>query len=246
MGHLGSILIADDEETFRQSTAYLLQQQGYRCDCAADGPEALRMFRRSSYDLLVADIRMPGNNDLTLIRQVQETTGGMPVILVTGYPSVETATRSVPLPVVAYLTKPVGFADLLGHVKAVMDRSRTKRLAEKTLEMVEDCGGRLRELVQNLGGARKLEGRVHLADNLEAATLSLAECCQAVQRLHASIVGEGTPPDACRLHNCSRLKTLESAVQEAIDAIESTKNSFKSKELGNLRHRLQQVLGQPK
>ncbi len=246
MEHLGTILIADDEETFRQSTAYLLRQRGYRCDSAADGFEALDMLHAGGYDLLVADIKMPGNDDLGLVQKVQETTGGLPVILVTGYPSVETATLSVPLPVVAYLTKPIGFEDLVGHVKGVMDRSRTKRLAEKTLEMVEACGGRLRELVQSLGGARKLEGRVHLAENLEAATMSLAECCQAVHRLHASVAGGRTTGDACRLHNCSRLKALESAVQEAIDTIERTKNSFKSKELGGMRHRLEQVLGQSK
>ena len=94
MASLGSILIADDEDTFRQSTAYLLQQRGYKCDCAADGPEALRLFQSNHYDLLVADIHMPGNQDLGLIRRAQQVTGGMPVILVTGYPCLETATRS--------------------------------------------------------------------------------------------------------------------------------------------------------
>ena len=54
MQSIGNILIADDEDTFRRSTAYLLQEQGYACDCASDGAEALQLFHRNSYDLLVA------------------------------------------------------------------------------------------------------------------------------------------------------------------------------------------------
>lgn len=244
MATLGSILIADDEDTFRQSTAYLLEQRGYLCDCAADGHEALGMFRKNHYDLLVADIHMPGNDDLGLIRRAQEMTGGMPVILVTGYPSVETATRSVPLPVVAYLTKPVDFDELCGNVEAVMGQSRTKRLAEKTLEAMEAGVRELSEVVQDLGGAPKLNARARLAGSLESTTMRLGECYQAVHRLHASITGAEAAADPCRVLKCTRLETLEAAVRDSIATIERTRNSFKSKELGTLRRRLNDVLGQ--
>jgi DNA-binding response OmpR family regulator len=246
MSSLGAILIADDEETFRQSTAYLLRERGYTCDCAADGEEALRLFAENDYDLLVADIKMPGNDDLSLIRRAQEVTGGIPVILATGYPSVETATRSVPLPVVAYLTKPVDFEELCGTVKAVMGHSRTNRLCERTLQILEACACNLREAMQDLNGPTKLEGRVRLASSLESTTMSLAECYQAVHRLHATLTGAEPATDPCRALKCSRLEALESAVRDAVVTIEQTKNSFKSKELGMLRRRFKEVLGRPK
>jgi len=246
MKTLGSILIADDEDTFRQSTAYLLEQRGYRCDCAADGRAALELFQQNHYDLLLADIHMPGNKDLGLIRRAQQVTGGMPVILVTGYPSVETATSSVPLPVVAYLTKPVDLEELCENVAAVMDQSRTKRLAGTTLETMEATVGKLRELVEDLGGPTKLDTRARLAGSLESTTRHLAECCQAVHRLQASFTGSEAAGDSCRQAKCSRLDTLESAVRESIAAIERTKNNFKSKELGDLRRRLKNVLAQPR
>ena len=246
MATLGSILIADDEDTFRQSTAYLLEQRGFECDCASDGPEALGMFRQNHYDLLVADIHMPGNDDLGLIRRVQEETGGMPVILVTGYPCVETATRSVPLPVVAYLTKPVDFEHLCAEVEKVMEQSRTRQLAEKTLETMEASAGEIRDVMEHLGGTTKLARSVRLAGTLESTTMSLGACYQAVHRLHASLTGAEMAVDPCRALKCSRLEALESVVRESIATIEQTKNSFKSKELGTLRRRLKGVLGQSK
>lgn len=246
MEHLGAILIADDEETFREATAYLLRQQGYRCDSAADGFEALDMLQAGGYDLLVADIKMPGNDDLGLVQKVQEVTGGLPVILATGHPSVETATRSVPLPVVAYLTKPVAFEELLRYVDSVMERAGTKRLARRTLESMEACADKLREMLHDLGRAAKADGRTRLAASLEETAMSLAEGYHAVQRLHVSLAGAGAKSDPCRLLGCSRLDALESAVHEGIDTIEKTKNSFKSKELGSLRRTLQQVLERSK
>lgn len=246
MASFGSILIADDEDTFRQSTAYLLQKRGYTCDCAADGHEALDLFRKNHYDLLVADIHMPGNDDLGLIRRAQQITGGMPVILVTGYPSVETATKSVPLPVVAYLTKPVDIEELCGNVEAVMGQSRTKRLVQSTHEALESVARELRDVMQDLGSSKKAEGRARLAGNLEQVTVRLAECYQAVHRLHASLTGAEIAADPCRVLKCRRLERLEAVVREGIATIERTKTSFKSKDLGALRGRLVDALGQSK
>ena len=193
--------------------------------------------------MLVADIHMPGNDDLGLIRRAQEISGGVPAILVTGYPCVETATRSVPLPVVAYLTKPVDFDELCGNVESVMGRSRTTRLAEKTLETMEATVRELRDMTQGLSGSTELGTRAHLASSLELTSMRLAECYQAVHRLHASLTGAETAVDPCRVLKCSRLESLEAAVRDAIAVIERTRNSFKSKDLGALRRRLAEILG---
>src|SRR3970040_2047039 len=56
----GRILLADDEETFRLSTADLLQREGFQCDAVLDGGEALARVRTEHYDLLVSDIKMKG------------------------------------------------------------------------------------------------------------------------------------------------------------------------------------------
>jgi len=117
MDHPGRILIADDEETFLHSTADLLRREGYECDCARDAATAADMLKQTKYDLLIADIKMPGNWELELIREIRSITKDMPVILVTGSPSLDTTKQAVQLRVVAYLVKPVDFDQMLALVK---------------------------------------------------------------------------------------------------------------------------------
>src|SRR4030042_6214874 len=101
MGDLRRILIADDEETFRNSLADLLRQAGYQCDCAPDAIVAAELLHSAEYDLLIADIKMQGNFELEFIRALPQIAEGMPVILVTGYPSLRSAIESIQLPVAA-------------------------------------------------------------------------------------------------------------------------------------------------
>ena len=117
MDHPGRILIADDEETFLHSTADLLRREGYECDCATDAATAADKLKQTKYDLFIADIKMPGNWELELIREIRSITKDMPVILVTGSPSLDTTKQAVQLRVVAYLVKPVDFDQLLALVK---------------------------------------------------------------------------------------------------------------------------------
>ena len=96
MSELGRILIADDEETFLMSTADLLRNEGFECDCAPDATSAAQMLRSGDHDLLIADIKMPGNFELEFIRDLPQIAEGLPVILVTGYPTLDTAIQSEP------------------------------------------------------------------------------------------------------------------------------------------------------
>ena len=60
---VGSVLIADDEETFRESTCRLLHREGFECHCVEGADEAIESIRRNHYDALIADIRMPCNSN---------------------------------------------------------------------------------------------------------------------------------------------------------------------------------------
>lgn len=72
MPELGRILLADDEKTFLNATADLLRAEGYECVTVPDGAAALSAAKSEPFDLLIADIEMPGNSDLQLVRQVAE------------------------------------------------------------------------------------------------------------------------------------------------------------------------------
>src|SRR5207244_2354984 len=103
MSDVARILIADDEETFLQSMGALLRREGYACDCVRDAREAAAALEKVAYDLLITDIYMPGNAELEFLHDLQSRGAIIPVIVVTGYPSVPTAVASLRLSVVDYL-----------------------------------------------------------------------------------------------------------------------------------------------
>jgi DNA-binding NarL/FixJ family response regulator len=139
----GRILMADDEDTFLRATAALFHRAGYDCDCASDGPGAIAAAQRNAYDVLVTDINMTGNKDLELVREIRERFADLPVILVTGYPSLGTAIAALRLSAVDYLLKPVDFDELLGRVQEAIERARVTRSVAQHLR---DLGGEIERL----------------------------------------------------------------------------------------------------
>jgi DNA-binding NtrC family response regulator len=130
VAQIARILLADDEEDFLKFTATLLEKEGYTCDCVTDGATAVELLRTRRYDAVISDIRMPGNPDLRVVREANELQDGVPVILVTAYPSMGTAKRAVELPVTAYVEKPVEFQELLSKVRGAILTSYERRRAE--------------------------------------------------------------------------------------------------------------------
>ncbi len=111
------ILCVDDDPAFLHATAELLRVEGCLCDQATDVAAAINLLRAQPYELLIADVKMPGNDELELIKALPKISADLAVILVTDYPSLETAIESIRLPVTAYLTKPVDFDELLVLVR---------------------------------------------------------------------------------------------------------------------------------
>jgi len=101
------VLVVDDEPSIRELLTRTLEQAEYDVDTAADATAALdRMRAFAQYDLMIADLKMPGMDGLSLIRQVKELNSVMPVIIITGFSSESTAIDAVNLGVAGYLTKP--------------------------------------------------------------------------------------------------------------------------------------------
>ena len=120
----GRILIADDDETSLELTAEVLRAEGYACTSVFDANEAVTELRRQRYDLLISDLKMPGNDRLQMVDCLRHSTAALPVILMTAYPSVESAQRAVGLRLAAYLIKPFRIDVLVWHVSQTLDPRR--------------------------------------------------------------------------------------------------------------------------
>ncbi len=132
------ILLADDEETFLRSTTTLLLHEGYECTCVTDAAAALALLHHAPYDLLIADITMHGNNALEFVQNVSHVAKGLPVILVTGCPSLQSAIRAIHLSVVSYLVKPFAHSEFLTAVKRAVQRSQAYRAIHTIRQQLQD------------------------------------------------------------------------------------------------------------
>ena len=107
------ILVVDDEASIRDLLAKTLALAEYDVDTASDAATALSRVRTSEYDLLIADLRMPGMDGLTLVRQVKGIRAELPVIIITGFSSETSAIEAVNLGVAGYLRKPFRVPEVL-------------------------------------------------------------------------------------------------------------------------------------
>ena len=107
------ILVVDDEASIRDLLSKTLALAEYEVDTAPDAASALNRVRAAQYDLLIADLRMPGMDGLTLIRQAKRIRAELPVIIITGYSSEASAIEAVNLGVTGYLRKPFRVPEVL-------------------------------------------------------------------------------------------------------------------------------------
>jgi two-component system response regulator HydG len=114
------ILIADDEPLYLRTTAELLRKAGYECTTASDGRAALEALAREPFDLVLSDLNMPGNLKLELLREGRDKWPDVPLVVVTGVPSLPSAIESVRLGIADYLLKPVKYDDLLSSVRRAL------------------------------------------------------------------------------------------------------------------------------
>ena len=235
------ILFVDDEETFLRSTSELLRREGHACDIAPIAAQALKLLDRNAYDLVIADIKMPGNADLEFARRVAARSDAPPIILITGYPSIASAIDSIELPVIAYLVKPFEIAELLAKVQVAAERSGALRAMRGELARLNEYRDSLVRVETHLGhhpaGPHAPSLQAFVAMTMRNVVDSLGQL-----RLMAE-AAEGSQPDREMHHWTATVPAeMREVLRDVVTTLERTKSAFKSKELGELRHKLEVLL----
>ncbi|MBC7791178.1 MAG: sigma-54-dependent Fis family transcriptional regulator [Anaerolineae bacterium] len=120
------ILVVDDDRAFRLSTAALLRQDGYEAIPVASGQEAVEALSKGSFDLMLLDLRMPGATDgLTVIEALRRWGEGIPILMISGYGTIDAAVRALHLGADDFLTKPVEPVVLSARVAELLERRPT-------------------------------------------------------------------------------------------------------------------------
>jgi two-component system response regulator PilR (NtrC family) len=127
-----------------------LGKEGYRLTLAESGKKATEIFDKSSYDLVISDIKMPDMSGVEVLRHIKETDPSVPVIMVTAYASAETAVEALRLGAYDYLTKPFKLEELKANIRNALEKVRLKRENETLKRELKKTQG----LDSMLGGSR--------------------------------------------------------------------------------------------
>jgi len=147
-----SIIIIDDEYNLRRSLALLLQEAGYSVTTASNGEEALRCLQGGFFDLAFLDIGLPDKSGIELLPLIRDDFPDMPILLITGHATMDTAVEAIRHGARDYLLKPIQPAQLLKRVRELLEEQTQPN---RRRELVDQIQGLLSELqvVEGIGSA---------------------------------------------------------------------------------------------
>ncbi len=124
---INSILIVDDEENIRHMLSVVLAKEGYACDMAANGREALDIMEKRAYDIVLCDVNMPKMNGLELLRNIRERRIETTFIVITAYGSIDGAVEAMQQGAYDYINKPFRPDEVLLTIRKAEERERLRR-----------------------------------------------------------------------------------------------------------------------
>ncbi len=237
----GKILLADDEEIFLEATGLLLEEEGYVCSRVNMADEITPLLGGNDFDLLITDLHMPGMQILEMVDQIQQHSMVLPVIVVTGYPSIPTAVESVRLKVLEYIIKPVSFPTLLEAVKRGIRQNQVLRTIRKAREESEKRTTQFIELEKMFCTFHDTDHHTDMETVIEGsleADSKMQDLRQQMQDLSELVKHGGSDSQNLSIPYYQ----LREGLYETIQVLYHTKNAFKSKELAMLRQKLEELL----
>ncbi len=177
-----SVLVVDDDLDVREYLQDFLQAEGYRVETLGDPCAAINRLREEVFHLLVLDLMMPKLSGLELLAQVRAVDSDIAVIVLTGFPSLETATSSIQHEIAAYIQKPFVAAEFRDAVARVARRKGLVHSREE--ELLNKIGQIVRELRRTKGlTLRQLARRTNLSISL-LSQVERAESACSVSTLY--------------------------------------------------------------
>ena len=141
---MSNILIIDDEKAIRKTLGEILSYEGYKIDEAGDGEEGLKRFKEKNYDVVLCDIKMPKIDGIEFLDKAGEINPDVPVIMISGHGTIETAVEAVKKGAYDYISKPPDLNRLLITIRNAMDKTNlvteTKVLRRKVTKVEEMIG----------------------------------------------------------------------------------------------------------
>jgi len=126
------ILVVDDEEVVRLSHIRTLASVHCTVEVVRDGNEALRVMDLRPADVVLLDLRMPGMDGMAVLKKIKQQWPETEVVIITGYPNVETAKEAVRLGAYDYLAKPLGPDDVINVANGAITQKKWSLHRDRT------------------------------------------------------------------------------------------------------------------
>jgi len=163
---MSNILIVDDEKAIRKTLGEILSYEGYKLDEAGDGEDALKRFREKTYDVVLCDIKMPKMDGIEFLEKAREANPDVPIIMISGHGTIETAVEAVKKGAYDYISKPPDLNRLLITIRNAMDKTSLvtetkslKRKVSKTPDMIGESSP-IRKIKDTIEKVAPTEARV--------------------------------------------------------------------------------------
>ncbi|HBG93076.1 MAG: hypothetical protein A3J81_07025 [Nitrospirae bacterium RIFOXYB2_FULL_43_5] len=121
---MADILIAEDEDVLRRNLTFILNSSGYSAVSSRTSVEAIELLKKRHFDVVITDLVMPVKGGGELIKYISEHCHGTSVIVITAYPSADSAIDAVKKGVMDYFTKPFKTEDILNAVKRALEKKK--------------------------------------------------------------------------------------------------------------------------
>jgi signal transduction histidine kinase len=170
------LLVVDDEESLRITTAAILEKEGYVVDTAATGDEAIALLQKLEYDLVLTDLHMEGGDGLSVLSQIRKQTPLTISVVLTGFASVESAIAALQEGAYDYLIKPCDIDNMKHTIRRGVEHRRlmlAEQKARSDLEQLnKDLEERIKERTAQLTTLNEELSEANRAKDVFLATLS--------------------------------------------------------------------------
>jgi DNA-binding NtrC family response regulator len=120
------VLLVDDETIFTKNMAKLLKFRGYEVTAVNSGDAAIRELEQNHFDVTVLDLKMPGMDGITTLKEIQKLGLFTETLILTGHGSIDTALEAMKLGAYDYLTKPCEIEELVTKIEAAWEKKEGK------------------------------------------------------------------------------------------------------------------------
>jgi len=151
------ILLIDDEAIALANLSHVLKREGYRVSACKDGATGLQALAEGDFDLVLTDLKMPGLDGMEVIRRVQAERPEVPVIVITGHATLDSAVAAMKAGAFHYLAKPFRLAEAREVVRSALELSRVKRENRELKLRVEQLKNPHAIITQDLAMQRLIE-----------------------------------------------------------------------------------------